>query len=128
MITPLPFIGTWNMQYVAPEVWIGPTSVDDETKNSACPFDGYAVDFWSVGVMLLSMLFGNEAIFVAPVLEDRIFQQICVRGKLSEFVQQHQHISISGNAVDLLQKLLRYDPNDRPTLAEVRHHPWILVN
>jgi serine/threonine protein kinase len=127
MITPQPFVGAWNVQYIAPEVWIGQNKVDDDDNTCTRPFDGYSVDLWAVGVMLLSMLFGNDSIFVAPVLEDRIFQQISIHGKLSEFVKQHKQVkNISVNAIDLLQKLLQHDPKDRPTLEEVLQHPWVL--
>jgi serine/threonine protein kinase len=125
MLTPLPLRRTCNVQYVAPEVWNGGNC---DHENGSRPFDAYAADLWAVGVILLAMLFGNEAIFVAPVPEDRIFQQISVHGQLKEFAATRTAVvpCPSDDALDLLQHLLLCDPQDRPTLAEVKQYPWLL--
>ena len=143
--------GNWNIQFVAPEVlnssrnYSNSKHKDTDGENGSQPhgpFDGYAMDLWAVGVMILSMLLGNDKIFVAPILEDRIFQQISVQGQLKEyydtgivsppmtttttdtFTAGTPRI-ISDNALDLVQQMLRYDPNDRPTLRDIQQHPWL---
>jgi serine/threonine protein kinase len=74
--------------------------------------------------MLLSMLLGNETIYVA---DDRIFQQISVLGQLQDYITKIRTTTrISDSAMDLLQQLLRYDPKDQPTLRDVYHHPCII--
>lgn len=103
-----------NPQYLAPELW----------KNDGAPFDGYAIDVWSAGVMLLAMLFGNEKLFVAPVPEDRAFHEICMQGHLQQHVRKRK-LPISDDVLDLLQGMLRVDPNDRLTLKQVEEHPWL---
>jgi serine/threonine protein kinase len=103
-----------NPQYMAPELW----------KDEKQPFDGYAVDLWSAGVILLAMLFGFENLFVAPVPEDRTFQQICVHEHLKDHVRKRK-LTISDDALDLLQRMLRINPNDRLTLTEVEEHSWL---
>jgi serine/threonine protein kinase len=97
------------------------------------------------------MLWGNDQIFVAPIVEDRIFQQISVQEQLKEYYNNHimkvvpSHLPqqqqqepstidtspavvttgrVSDNALDLLQQMLRFDPNNRPTLEEIQQHPW----
>lgn len=125
MLQPRPLSGIHNPQYVAPELW------NCSSGNDKVVFDGFAVDLWAAGVMLLAMLLGNDALFVAPVPEDRAFHQISVHGHLKKFVTAyHQRLSrasiISDDALDLIQQMLRIDSNDRLTLAEVKQHPWVL--
>lgn len=147
LLEPQPLLGarSHHSQYIAPELWSGGNSrsskSNDENSNSVVPFDGFAVDLWAAGVMLLAMLLGSDALFVAPVLEDRAFQQICVHGHLKEYVHYQAKrraeagrtpatttpsALISDAALDLLQRMLRADPKDRLTLAQVQVHPWVV--
>jgi serine/threonine protein kinase len=122
MLTPLPLMSSCNVQYIAPEVWNGGNIKENESGPR--PFDAYAADLWSVGVILLALLFGTDAIFVAPVPEDRVFKQICIDGHVKEFATRRS-ASLSDNVLELLQGLLRCDPNDRPSLIDVQQHPWV---
>lgn len=125
LLQPQPILGGSSPQYIAPELWNG-------DGDDSCPFDGFAVDLWAAAVILLAMLLGNDAFFVAPVIEDRLFQQICVLGRLNEYVVACQGKrgsrtpSVSRNALDLLQSMLHIDPKDRPTLSQVQQHLWFL--
>jgi serine/threonine protein kinase len=95
------------------------------------PFDGYAIDLFAAGVMLFVMLLGSEALFVAPLPEDRRFQDICVDGNLKELLQlmESKHsksFSVSNDALDLLQKMLRAEPKDRLSLSQIQQHAWVI--
>jgi serine/threonine protein kinase len=94
------------------------------------PFDGYAIDLFAAGVMLFVMLLGSEALFVAPLPEDRRFQDICVDGNLKELLQRMESkhsksFSVSNDATDLLQKMLRAEPKDRLSLSQIQQHAWV---
>lgn len=109
-----------RLQYAPPEV----------LQNLS--FDVRGVDLWAAAIMLLSMLFGTDAPFVGPVEEDRKFRNICIRGNLQYYVEQWEQDSdlptpVSSLALDLLQSMLRANPNDRPTLEEIQQHPWMLM-
>ena len=126
-------------QYVAPELWngggaaaaaasAGPASGADNVSF----FDGYAADLWSAGVMLLAMLLGHDKLFVAPVAADPIFRRICSTNGLKGYVAKIQKTKstttttpISEDAIDLLQRMLRVDPKERLTLADVQQHRWV---
>ena len=116
--------------YVAPEL------LRDE------PFDGYAVDLWSAGVMLFVMLLGTDSLFVAPVYEDKKFREICIDGNLRCVLRRRPppaaksdddagdagpRLGVSDEAIDLLQGMLRADPKARMTLADVQQHAWVLA-
>ena len=126
--------GIGNVQFVAPEI-LNSTSRKDQCKEEKpqppnVPFDAYAVDLWAVGVMMLSMLLGNDNVFVAPIVADRIYQQISVQEQLKEYCNKIRATTtttlppVSDHALDLLQQMLRIDPQDRPTLREIQQHAW----
>ena len=98
-----------------------PGSVAPEVLNNQA-FDGTCVDLWSVGVMLFAMLLGVDALFDAPIREDNIFKEICLRGNLKTYAE-----GLSDSAVDLLQGLLRAEPRDRWSFETVKTHPWVIA-
>jgi serine/threonine protein kinase len=105
-------------EYVAPEIF----------KNQA--FDGFVVDLWAAGVILYKMLLGSDMLFSAPIPEDPKFQDICVHGNLKLVVDKFHALipdekPVSEDAVDLLQSMLRADPADRLTLAQIKDHSWM---
>ena len=117
LLEPQPACGK-KPEYIAPEVF----------RNE--PFDGFAVDLWHAGVILCLMLFGSEVLFAAPIPEDPKFQEICVHGHLKDVVDKFQALipdekPISDDAIDLLQGMLRADPAQRLTLAQVQDHAWL---
>ena len=38
---------------------------------------------------------------------------------------ENDNLRISDEAMDLLRKILRFDPNDRLTLEQIRAHAWM---
>ena len=90
--------------YIAPEVF----------GNSG--YKGFSCDIWSLGVTLYYMLKGEQP-FKGKNLEElkkNIFGQKCNK---IEF--------ISEEAGDLLDKMLKKNPEERITLDEIFNHKWI---
>uniref|UniRef100_A0A8C1VQC2 non-specific serine/threonine protein kinase n=1 Tax=Cyprinus carpio TaxID=7962 RepID=A0A8C1VQC2_CYPCA len=117
----------------------------------------YSLDMWSLGCMLASMIFQKEPFFhgqdnydqlvrIAKVLgtdelfgylrkyhieldprfKDLLGQQ--TRKRWEQFVQtENQHL-VSPEALDLLDKLLRYDHQQRLTATEAMEHPYFCEN
>uniref|UniRef100_A0A6Q2X6M5 non-specific serine/threonine protein kinase n=1 Tax=Esox lucius TaxID=8010 RepID=A0A6Q2X6M5_ESOLU len=113
----------------------------------------YSLDMWSLGCMLASMIFQKEPFFhgqdnydqlvrIAKVLgtdelfgylrkyhieldprfKDLLGQQ--TRKRWEQFVQtENQHL-VSPEVLDLLDKLLRYDHQQRLTATEAMDHPY----
>ncbi|KAI0630061.1 kinase-like domain-containing protein [Trametes polyzona] len=98
--------------YLAPEVV---TQAPDEGY-------GQVVDSWSVGVIVYSMLtmstpFGDED--MSTDVRTRVANRQVEWGLLREF-------NVSPEGIDFIKNLLQYDPRKRMTLADARHHPWLL--
>ncbi|KAL7532509.1 hypothetical protein ACHAXR_004675 [Thalassiosira sp. AJA248-18] len=73
------------------------------------PLDGHAVDIWAAGTILLFMLTGKR--LEKPPLVDRAFDSV--------------DLGISYEAMDLLRKMFRLDPNNRLSLGQIRDHPFV---
>ena len=102
-----------NWEYMAPEV-----SMQHES------FDGFAIDLWAVGIVLFEFLIGKKP-FAMPDAVDKNFQTISIDENLDGLLRL-KGISLDADALDLLQKMLRYDPSRRLTLAEVVSHSWTM--
>jgi serine/threonine protein kinase len=97
--------GTPN--YVAPEVL------------HANGYAGPPADIWSAGVILYVMLAAQLA-FDAPNLTE------LARKIMS--VQITYPRSMPVGAVDLIRSILIANPEHRPTIEQIRQHPWFAVN
>jgi len=113
----------------------------------------YSLDMWSLGCMLASMIFRKEPFFhghdnydqlvrIAKVLgTDELFEyidkyQIELDPRFNDILGRHsrkrwerfvhaenQHL-VTAEAIDFLDKLLRYDHSDRLTAKEAMEHPY----
>ena len=87
------------------------------------PFDGFAVDMWSIGIILYIML------TVTPLYSsshDKAFELI-LNGELNRLLDHYETwgLTLSPLARDLVLKLLEVDPRKRITLEEAFEHPWL---
>ena len=101
--------GKWH--YMSPEV----------CKNQL-PFDGPAVDLWAAGVILFLMLTGVPP-WERPDLTDDRFRYMS-SGYLVQMLTEWK-VGLSGDAMDLLQRMFWLDPTDRLSLEQVCAHPWM---
>lgn len=101
-----------SLKYLAPEMY-------DQTA-----FDGHATDLWAAGIALFITLVGL-APFEMPQSSDLRYRKIAQDGQLGSFLQSLD-VSLSAEAIDLLQNMLSADPRKRLTLADVLSHPWVL--
>ncbi|CCD25056.1 non-specific serine/threonine protein kinase NDAI_0E02390 [Naumovozyma dairenensis CBS 421] len=80
-------------------------------------YDGFKIDIWSLGVILYTMLNGSM-----PFDED---DETKTEWKIMNEMPVFNDTILSEDAKDLLIKLLSKDPNERPSMQEILHHPFL---
>nr|ACA63885.1 calcium-dependent protein kinase [Hordeum vulgare] len=81
---------------------------------------GAEADIWSAGIILYILLSGVPPFWADN--EDGIFEAVLL-GHID--FSSDPWPSISNGAKDLVKKMLRQDPKERLTAAEILNHPWI---
>lgn len=97
--------------YMAPEIKLGQT------------YNGLQVDLFSAGVILFILIRG-----IFPFKEARkeeFFYNMLIQGQYAEYWEKVQGTYLSEECRDLLQRLFSYDPTKRPTIEEIKNHPWM---
>ena len=97
--------------YMAPEIY---------TNDG--PFDPFAIDVWSLGVILFMMLVGSVP-FEKPCSSDKGFQWV-TGGKLRRLLIHWGRDDISEEAIDLLERMLTVNFEERISLEDVFSHQW----
>ncbi|MCJ1464475.1 Chk1 protein kinase [Pseudocyphellaria aurata] len=103
--------------YTAPEVVSCDTRLGKQLGNGYC---GDLVDIWSCGVVLFVLLVGNTP-WDEPL--DRSFE-------FNEYVTTNGHPddelweNLPADTLSLLRGMMRVEPKERFSLADVRRHPW----
>ena len=109
LISPQGICGKWHC--MSPEIY-----------SNSTPFDGPAVDLWAAGVILFIMLTGYPP-WERPSLSDDRFKYM-INGYLVHMLTEWK-TGLSGDAMDLLQRIFWFDPTDRLCLEQVLAHPWM---
>lgn len=99
--------GTPN--YIAPEIIQG-----DKAKRG----HSFEVDIWSMGVVLYTILIGK------PPYEAKDVRSTYQRILANEYCFP-EHVNLSSNARNLIESMLKSDPNDRPSLDFIESHPFL---
>ncbi|ESO84964.1 hypothetical protein LOTGIDRAFT_236015 [Lottia gigantea] len=82
-----------------------------------------AVDLWSLGVLLYTMLAGHTPFANGPNDTPNDILARIGQGKFS--LSGGNWDSVSQPAKDLVQRMLHLDPSNRITATQVLNHPWI---
>lgn len=118
---------TGKRNYIAPEIW---SQVDW--------YDPIACDIWAIGVILFMVLTAaapmeqarsSDAHYTA-ITDNRLLDVFRIAYYSAEPMDEHDDMMDVLDdelllAVDLMQKILRRDPRQRLSLAEILAHPWM---
>lgn len=100
-----------TMTYMAPEIKEGKT------------YDGRQIDIFSTGVILFIIVQG-----IFPFKEakkDEYFYNMILTGNLDTYWKKVGGQSLSSEFKDLILKIFSFDGKQRPTLEEIKQHPWM---
>merc|ERR1712159_698527 len=100
-----------TMTYMAPEI--------KEGKQ----YDGRQIDVFSTGVILFIIVQG-----IFPFKEakkDEYFYNLLLNGKLDTYWKKTGGENLSDDFKDLVLKMFNYDGKKRPTIEELKNHPWM---
>lgn len=100
-----------TMTYMAPEI--------KEGKQ----YKGTEVDLFSIGVILFIIVQG-----IFPFKEARkeeYFYKLLLDGKIDTYFQKTNGTGLSDDFKDLILKFFSYNGADRPSIEDIRAHPWM---
>ena len=100
-----------TMTYMAPEI--------KEGKQ----YNGKQVDIFSTGVILFIIVVG-----IFPFKEakkDEYYYQMLYKKDFSTYWKKVGGNQLSNDFKDLIQKMLNYDSSVRPTVEELKKHPFL---
>jgi serine/threonine protein kinase len=102
-----------TMTYMAPEIKEGKV------------YNGKEIDMFSTGVILFIIVQG-----IFPFKEakkDEYFYNLLLQGKFEQYWKKTGGENLSDDFKDLVLKMFSYDGKKRPTIQELKNHPWMQV-
>jgi len=100
-----------TMTYMAPEIKEGKT------------YDGKQIDMFSTGVILFIIVQG-----IFPFKEakkDEYFYNLLLKGEYKTYWKKVGGQGLSEEFKDLMTKIFSHDGKKRPTVEELKNHPWM---
>lgn len=103
-----------TVSYAAPEI------LSHKDYNGTC------ADIFSIGVILFVLVTGKLP-FGKAHISDPMYKFIA-KGQYEQYweIMSKKIISISDQLKSLLNLILAYDPLQRPSISEIKNHPWTL--
>ena len=86
-------------------------------------YDGRKTDMFSAGVILFIIVQGIFP-FTEAVKGDYYFN-LLLSGQVEKYWRKTGCTALSDNFKDLILKMLSPDPSKRPTVGELKSHPWM---
>lgn len=86
-------------------------------------YDGKKIDMFSTGVILFIIVQG-----IFPFKEakkDEYFYNLIMKGDLKTYWSKVSGEGLSDDFKDLILKMFSYDPKLRPSVEELKSHPWM---
>ena len=106
------YLGTAS--YMAPEIHLRQA------------YDGKSVDLFAAGIVLFIMYSGTPP-FGKALPSDPYYKLLCTRKQITFWAEHSRNKPkdyYSAEFKDLIQGMFQFDPKLRPTLDQVKGHPW----
>ena len=87
------------------------------------PYNGKSADVFTAGVILFVLVNGIFPFNNATT--DDHFYKLLLEGKYEQYWQQTGGQNLSDDFKDLFIRMVSYNPALRPTVEEIRQHPWM---
>ena len=119
----VPFSDDHQRLLMAPQAKCGKRSyMAPEIANDE-PYDGFAVDLWSVGIILFALLTGEFPWGFAHESDLKFARRH--PDLVHVLTEEFRHLTLSTHVKDLLHKMLQKNPQDRMSLRQVLNHAWL---
>ena len=109
--------------YIAPEIKAIKDAAEDERK----PYKGSEADLFSIGVILFLLVKGTFP-FLNADEEDFYYSKIISGDVDAYFEWVDKDNTLSGEFKDLIMKLFSQQGAKRPSIQEIKEHPWMTMN
>lgn len=86
-------------------------------------YDGKKIDIFSTGVILFIIVQG-----IFPFKEakkDEYFYKLILENKLDTYWKKVGGQTLSSEFKDLILQIFSYDPKRRPSIEDIKKHPWM---
>ena len=96
--------------------------------HARVPYSGVNVDLFASGIILFIMIAGTPPFSKAK--PDDPYYRLLVNNMHEKFWNSHSKSKpngaafFSGEFKNLIDAMLAYDPNQRPSIAEIKAHAW----
>ena len=91
--------------------------------SERCIYDGKKADIFSLGVVLFTIVKGIYP-FLNATKGDHMFNMLMEK-KYDKYWEKVKGEHDSDDFKSLVVQMLSYQPEDRPTIDEIRNHPWL---
>lgn len=89
------------------------------------PYDGVKSDIFSLGVSLFVLVTGKMP-FKHALVDDPYYKEIAKNNPSKYWEKLASKVpEVSHDFQDLFAKFISYDPSLRPSIEEIREHPWV---
>jgi len=103
-------LGTPN--YAAPELHLNQ------------PYFGVANDLFSVAVAIFVLITGAMP-FKAATAKDQLYNYFIKNDYDGYWIKRNLKVPLSANFKNLFQNMIAFDPSQRPSMDEIKMHPWL---
>lgn len=109
--------------YIAPEV----KALSNQAQGDRKPYKGSEADLFSIGVILFLLVKGTFP-FLNADNEDFYYSKIISGDVDTYFEWVDKDNTLSGEFKDLITRLFAQQGAKRPSIQEIREHPWMTMN